>query len=525
MKVPKHFFYASWYLKACFYLAVFGFAAMFILRIVLAHSPAADLAGMEQNVVYAIQRSLDGEKIYGEPDALPFAITQYAPLYYYVCGLSAKAAGLDPEKDVAAIYLTGRLWSLLFNVLMMWAVFMISRRLGSRFDVSAIAALCSFIFLYRHDFSIRPDSMHDALILWSVYFFIAYLMAGQRPGKFDFAAMLFAVLAIFSKQSGILLPGLILSFLFLTGDFRGFLNQSLLFILLFGGFMGLFFMMYGEPFFENVIGGVANGINVRWFVLYILAPSFFIKIFPLIVAVAALSLYRGAIFKAEPAWRFLAYSSAGAFLFAALTALKMGSSIQYFSVFQTLALVFVINFLFHPSYGPASNGLGRWLPAHRLKNIALFYFGLLIALNVLSQFYKNIDLEFTHRKERDENQSIALSAAAYVNDNLQGESARYVFLNLGEERYGMPNALFRNCVVPQLDIFQASTKPLKIFDYAYFEECMENGEIKYLVEHDPPPPFKITSRYDILKSNYRLVKEIGAYSIYEYRGRMRTAGN
>lgn len=509
-------FYDRSFLKACFYFALAGFMAMFVLRIIIARSPAADLAGMEQNVVYTLQHYLEGEKLYRAPDALPFAITQYTPLYYYVCGLSAEAAGLDPDRNIAGIYLTGRIWSLIFNILLICAVFMISRKLGSGFYISALAALCSFIFLYRHDFSIRADSMHDALALWSVYFFIAFLDRKDlwNKGLFSFAAMLFAVLAIFAKQSGILMPMLILSFLFLTGNFKGFLKQGLLFVLLFGGLTGLFYMRYGETFFDNVIGGVANGINVRWFVLYILDLPFFIKVFPLLIAVAVLSLYRGVIFKAEPVWRFLAYSSICAFLFAAVTALKMGSSIQYFTVFQTLALVFILNFLFSSQFRWADD---RALTSGKnLKGATLVYFSILIALNVFSQYKKNIDLEFRQEQEMKERQSTALKAAAYVDDHLNGERNRYVFVNLGEERLGITNALFRNCATPQLDIFQASTKPLKIFDYDYFEECMETGVIKYLIEYEPEPPFKITSRYDRLKSNYRLVSEIGAYSIFEY---------
>lgn len=496
--------------KAAFYCSVACFLAMMVLRITIVQSVSTDLAGMEQNVVYAVQKLLDGDKLYSSPASLPFSITQYTPLYYYLCGYTAKVAGLDPLLDIHGIYIAGRAWSVIFNILLVVAVFMTARKLGLGLHVSAIAALGSFILLFRHDFSIRSDSLHDALVIWSFYFFISHLQGGHRGriSIYSIAAVILAFLGAFSKQSGIQAPLILLAFLAFTGDFKGLFRNGVL-VVVAGGCLTLFFyLIYGDLFFANVIGGIANGVKVEWFIKYILTGSFFIKIFPMIMAVVFLSLYKGFIFKNTLDSRFLAFSALGAFFFATVTALKMGSSIQYYTVFQTLAVVFIFYYFFRKDFD--------WVHLKGMtRNAVLVAFSFLFLLNVYMQFRKNIPLEYRNRDAIESQNSTALQVVSFLNGQLQ--PGEYVFANLGVERYGITNALFRNCAVPQLDIFQASTIPLAIFDYDYFEQCMSDGTIRYVIESDPPHPYIISDRYKQLRDNYRLVRVIDRYSIFEYQ--------
>jgi hypothetical protein len=56
------------------------------------HDP--DIFGVEQNVIFGIQRLVSGDKLYANPEQAPFSSILYSPLYYI---LTAKAAPTAPD--------------------------------------------------------------------------------------------------------------------------------------------------------------------------------------------------------------------------------------------------------------------------------------------------------------------------------------------------------------------------------------------------------------------------------------------
>ena len=83
------------------------FLAMLLLRLHLVSAYAPELGGIESNVIYTLQRILDGYPLYVDPAAPPYAITQYTPLYYYLCWGVGRLAGVDAA-NVHHVYVLSR---------------------------------------------------------------------------------------------------------------------------------------------------------------------------------------------------------------------------------------------------------------------------------------------------------------------------------------------------------------------------------------------------------------------------------
>src|SRR5215472_5037196 len=90
-------------------LVMFLVTLMIRLDVVFSLNP--DISGIEQNVIYTIQTFLSRGELYPDTYHIPFAITQYAPLYYYLCAGTARAFSIDPARDIHMLYIIGRTWS------------------------------------------------------------------------------------------------------------------------------------------------------------------------------------------------------------------------------------------------------------------------------------------------------------------------------------------------------------------------------------------------------------------------------
>ena len=113
---------------------------MLILGIWIVQSDAIDIAGMDMNVVFTIQKVLLGNALYMPPDAAPFDISQYTPLYYLVVAAVAKIVGV-PGDDPIAVTRVARAVSALVAAAIALTVYRFARaRLGAVPRTSIIAA-------------------------------------------------------------------------------------------------------------------------------------------------------------------------------------------------------------------------------------------------------------------------------------------------------------------------------------------------------------------------------------------------
>lgn len=503
--------------------------AIFAVRIALVYSHSTDLSGIEQNVIYSTQMFLSGGDLYTSPQVAPFSITQYTPLYYYLCGFSARLLHLDPVNHIHELYIIGRFWSLLFNLAMALIVFRIGQRVFNfSFLVSGIIFCTAFIFNFSHNFAVRSDSMHDFLALVSIYFFLLHYKAkdqqDQPAGSFTFLfpAVLLSVLALLAKQSGIQLIIIYAGFTFLIKDWRSFLYLLLSSTVVYG--ITLWFCHAKYPFFfENVIGGVSNGISIDNFITYVVGKKLFIiSILPLILIAFYIIFKQSLIFRGGLTERCLAIAVLGTFCFATVTALKMGSTIQYYVLFINLAILLVVNDIYN----------GGVLSRFNYSALAFFSCIIIVVLLYTASDCKML-LTYNRSKAMDAQRSTATELALYIQDQYRQDTSlqgKYIFANLSADfadvsspfaipsRQTINNILFKQCLIPQMDILQYSTGPSKVIGYKNIEEMLQNGQVAYIVESQPALNFAIIKNITAIReANYELVQKKKGYLLYKFR--------
>jgi hypothetical protein len=497
-------------------LAILLLAVILAFRTMIIFYESSDIAGVETNVIYTIIRFLDSGKLYTDPANLPFAITQYTPLYYYLCAGTAKIGGVNPLADIHSLYIIGRSWNLVFNLLTAYGIWRICRsvfRLPVPYGL--MAAISAFTFMFPHNFTVRPDSLHDTLAVFTMYFFLLFIQAekGGRAIRLLAVSVLFAVFACYAKQNGIQLILIILAYLVISRNWKMLVTFAGITLVVLAASLALLIKAY--PFFiENVAGGVQNGVDLRDFYEYILSRKLFLlQTFPFIVASLLICMYYRSIFKNAEQERFLCLAVAGILAFATATALKKGSSLQYYYLFSGMSLILVFCYL------------GRLRqPEERSQAwiVRFTYLGLnLMMIAYASYIYQSCIAGQASPEIRRQEQS-ALKAANYLKDTLRIQPHEYVFANLSTDftlppRGMINNVLARNCVVPQLDIMNFSTEKLRVFGYDNLNKCLANGTIAYIIESKPKSQFHITEELPALeRQHYRKLAVIDNYIIYKF---------
>ena len=145
---------------------------------------------------------LEGLPIYPPLDAVPFAINQYTPLFYWLAGGIASFVGVEPG-DLDALYRVGRTISVVSALLLAGALYGAGRRL---FDLSplwsAVASLSVFTGLFPWNVTARSDCLYLLLGTAAVMAHLRFLREGRAVWQDCAAALL--VLAFFAKQSAII---------------------------------------------------------------------------------------------------------------------------------------------------------------------------------------------------------------------------------------------------------------------------------------------------------------------------------
>ncbi|TLV02593.1 glycosyltransferase family 39 protein [Dyadobacter luticola] len=509
--IKRIHFYSALLIFLCFIPTV-------IFRVILAKSHHSDLGGVEQNVIYSIQKLIFNGDLYSDPANIPFTITQYSPFYHYLCGLIAFITGQDPGENIYQLYVIGRGLNIIINVLLAFTVYKIAfQRLGLSAALSAAIGLACFVCVFRQGFTVRPDSLMDFMIILSVYFFLGYLqkkVLNSQSVNLIIASFLSAAV-IFAKQSGIQIPVILLGFLVFTGRWKDLIKSGLTFSVSFVALLGLMLLLYKDAFLKNVVGGVANGIDTSWFFLYVFGNGFKIKILIPAAIVLIITFYKWAIFKGDIITRFLAFCACGMFAFAGITVLKSGSNVAYFSPF------FIISLLLFAWKLKNSNPVYQ---ANFLLNIAFIsYISGICILNVIYQYSEVKKTEIDGKEEVIRRESLAANVATFVKNQLKEDE--YIFANLNDEsilqtsygRRGINNILFKNSLIPELDIFKSSNVKSGVLGYDLFRQTLLSGKAKFIIESTSVFTFKIIPDLpEIKKSNYHLFKEIDEYQIYRH---------
>ncbi len=107
-----------------FFIALLSFAAVFYIRYELIFLQFSDLERIKQSIIYNIQRLLSGVKLYENPEASPYALNLYSPLYYYLNAFIGKIFNINPDKPFE-VFMLSRSVSTGLNILLLGVVFVI----------------------------------------------------------------------------------------------------------------------------------------------------------------------------------------------------------------------------------------------------------------------------------------------------------------------------------------------------------------------------------------------------------------
>jgi hypothetical protein len=496
-------------------LVAFSALCMLLLRLQLIFAYIPDLGGIESNVIYSLQRLLGGYPLYADPAHAPYSITQYTPLYYYLCGAIGWLLRIDPD-EAYHVYVLSRSVSLVLNLAFAATAFAILRQIFRvNFFLSFTAFAYAFVYLDEESFS-RPDSLYNLLALLSIGCFLKFLSGRKsKPDvRFLLGAAAGSVVAIFAKQSAIYLPVLLIFYLlFYLKNVRQTVLSFLIMLITFG-----LFLMLGNGgsfynFIQNTVLGVNNGVSIAWFVERIAIEHFqkerFINIIGLFVGFYWLA--RGL----HHPQRFLGLATLGSFLFALVTSVKVGAAPNYFTEFITLTVIGSIIFIV--THDPLFNR-----PSVRTyRHTALFYL-ILVAFTLPPRFLGKFEKKYRQvnnvgKQNYEANQKVA----HYLYEEVNLEPQEQVFVTTHVHDY-LNKLLYRNVIFPQKEIVIAN--PPGVYDYSLFGQGVREGTVAYVVASVPEGHVDLTEdkpkiSFDFIGTDFSAyvpIKQIGNYLIFKH---------
>ena len=495
------------------------FLAMLVLRLYLVTAYVPELGGIESNVIYSLQRILDGYPLYVDPATPPYSITQYTPLYYYLCWGVGRIFGVDAA-NVHHVYVLSRSVSLLLNLLFAWSVFAILRNVFRvKRSVSLLALVYAFVYLDEESFS-RPDSLFNLLALLTVGLFLKLLTEEDQPRSrwYLVGASALSVVAIFAKQSAIYLPILLLFYLvFFLQNFR----WAMIALLTITATFGLLLVLSGQndfhTFFQNTVQGVNNGASLSWFVERIMVEHFQKERF-----INILGLFGGFHFlakgKSHPL-KFLGLALLGSFSFALITSIKIGAAPNYFTEFIVLTVIAVVVLVatYDPWFRAQPIRRGKW------KGYQPLFYLILIAFTLPPRFAGKFHKKVV--KINNVGQSGYLddqAVAHYMYEELHLQPDDQVFITTHVHNY-LNKFLYKNAIFPQKEIVVAN--PPNTYDYSAFYRGVQDGTVDYVIaslseRHVDTVGQDIKIRFDFIGtdfSSYIPVKQMGDYLIFRHK--------
>mgnify|MGYP001170042339 CR=1 FL=1 len=439
-----------------------AFACYLLVRLAAIFVVGPDPFGtVENNVIYSIQQMLQRRPLYQHPEQPPFSITQYSPIYYYIiyglCRLTSVQA-----HDLISIYTISRICSLFFNFLFCGLIGVIAVHIFNTPKKTGILFfMLGFLTLQTQAFS-RPDSLYNFSVLLTVFLYLDYLK--KKKGAISYAGFaltaITAVFSIFSKQSGIILPMLLLGYhLFIVRSFKG----TVIFGLMMAATLVFFIFIFGKPdlevFYLNAVRGLDNSINLSLFWHHIIL-AYFCSVPGFVLTTTSLYTVLLLIRSNVKTESFLAWSVLALFSFALLTSTKDGSTPSYFAESGALALIGFYFIKDRISMPPAMLVISFLL----LITALTMRPDVLIPINSKTKFQSTV-----YNKEYD--------VYRYISENDPPANGEYVFIEMPARTSFMTGIFYDKGLFPQKDIISQKL----VFDYTEFYKLKKEGKIKYVV--------------------------------------------
>ena len=483
------------------------------LRLFLIFNYFPEIGGIESNVIYSLQRILAGYPLYTDPEAPPYSITQYTPLYYGIAWTVGKIFQVDPS-NVHAVYVLSRSLSLLFNllfslvtVLILYRIFKINRLF------CAVAFTYALVFLDEESYS-RPDSLYNLMVLTTILFFLKFLQKNTRRERYLLLSSALSILTIFTKQSGIYIPIVLVFFtLFYVKSIRWALLSILTMAVSFG--VLLFLCSGGDlnVFWQNTVQGVNNGVSLNWF-----AERIMIEHFQKERWINILGLFLSLFFWAKgstPAQQFLGIATLASFTFALVTSVKIGAAPNYFTEFITLTIVLAIVFIVqHDSIFSDNQTIAR-------KSYKPLVYLLLVIFTLpprlAGKYVKKVG-QMAHTGQQLYEDNHAIAEYLYQEESITAEDQVLVTTHVQDY---LNKFLYRNVIFPQKEI--VVTNPLGTYDYSAFRKGIQDGSVEYVIasvaeDHVDIINSKVVIDFSFIGtdfSGFSAIEEVNGYVIFK----------
>lgn len=439
---------------------------------------AVDVRGVESNVLYFLQKGLVGERLYTDPEALPYAINQYPPVYYWVTRGALRLLQIDPT-DVLALRVVSRLVSVgaLIGIgVIGYRLLRTSFRLAPRdatITISAAVAISLPWFALS-----RPDAL-------AAFFAVAAVAACVRFVEEQETSMLvlastMAALSLLTKQSGLWVVVALFVVLLLQRDARGVVLHAATVAAVVLAVLGAAVFNAGavQDLPLNLVDGVRNGFDLTKAISksYQFALLEMGLLVGLGLATALWASWRSRSASAPISGSLtspvgaLGLSGAVGLAILGVAALKVGSAVHYFIEPAILLVMFwsAVVFLPIPSRESLRNG----------ARVLLVIGALVPTIYHVAKYAEPNVQSFRAADAAD----ASLDEVVALVDRELAEGA-FVLTNDREVGLRLPDVL----AVPQPDIVNCCARPLGVFDYTTVCEHMQTGRIGVLVlEGDVP---------------------------------------
>lgn len=481
--------YLSWILVViqCIILA-----ALVLLRLKLIFVPIADLGGVEQNVVYGIQRLMSGYDLYQNPEDIPFSIIQYSPLHYLVVSQLASIFGVIYD-DVYGVYVVNRACCLLFNLISVTVVWLISKRLLNSNSILALfIATTTFCYFTSGHYG-RPDSLYNLFFVCSFYCLI--LSAVKKTKIVVLIGGFCMLLAIASKQSGIILIPcwlLCISINYSGKDIIQLLIAGALTLVVSCVIVGIDSI---ELFYQNAVGGVSNGIDIAYFLNKYL--SYFSEIGIWILSSIFCMAYL--IHRQKKLDLILAISTLLLLSFSLVTSLKFGSGSNYYSEYLIVSF-WLIAYILKIEKKQLNQ---KWL---LVVIFSVFtYQSMFRSLTTIWRTNYKIDFGMLNKERK---------VSQFVLGQIDTDRKVLIFDDpIVRYRGYLANLLHNHTLFMQKSVFDCCSTVDK-YDFSLFSSYLESGIVQYIIvkERELPESYMRAE----FKGKFQKQIELNGYNIYRY---------
>jgi hypothetical protein len=324
--------------KFFFFTLAFLLVMITVMRFFVIISFSPDIVVGEDNNVWNIQKMLTGLPLYTNPELPPYEIFQYSPISQYFTFWICKILNIIPSKDTHSIFIIGRILSLIFNLITSYYIYVLIKKFfNANSWIACIVSIYCFIDLTPLDYTLRTDSFYNLISILAIYQFVKFIEYNQLKNLI--ISMFFFSTSFFAKQSGIQFYFFIPLYLLLCKNYKN-LFYTLIYLTIFSlMYLSLFYILYGNNFINSLVKGIANRIDL--IAAYHIWNTYFFKHFPFIL-IGFFAIFKWNFLQnISTSKSFLGTLSIYLLLFSIITSLKVGSSTNYYTLFNYMIFTLI----------------------------------------------------------------------------------------------------------------------------------------------------------------------------------------